>query len=102
MVRGQKAAARGRRTAEILRQNAIPFLFGLADRVGPEAPTQVARSIRSDPKYAVALAKRLASSGLAEIHATGRVAGRLTYRVSITQRGREVVRLLEPVITLLE
>jgi hypothetical protein len=101
MGRGKKQA-RGRHAAEVLRQNGIPFLFRLADLDEWEAPTKVVRSIGGDPKYAVALARRLAANALIEIRPAGRVAGQPTYQVLITQRGRELIRLLNPVVVFIE
>ena len=97
-----KNAARGRPTAAVLRQNAIPFLLHLQKLNEWAAPTKVARAIGGDPKYAVELAERLAAARLVDLKPGPKVAGEPTFRVMITPRGRELLALLEPVIAFFE
>lgn len=101
MARGRKAA-RGRKTAAVLGQNAIPFLIELAREKGPRPPTKVAESIDGDPKYAIALAERLAEEGLVDLKVAGKVAGKTTHLVSITSRGRQFLTLMDPVVRFFE
>lgn len=101
MRRGKKEA-RGRETGEVLRQNAIPFLIRLSELREPEAPTNVAKEIHADPKNAVALASRLAGKGLVDLQEIGEVAGKPTFLVAITPRGRMFLEVLSPAIDFLE
>ena len=101
MARG-KRAARGRRAAAVLRQNAIPFLFQLAKETEWKPPTKVVRSFGGDPKYATTLAKRLAAAGVVDLKPAGKVADKPTYLVAINTRGRELISLMEPVVQFLE
>lgn len=98
----ERKAVRGREAAAVLRQNAIPFLERLATHKEPVSPTEVVREIGSDPKNAVALARRLARQGLILMQPSGMVAGVPTYTVSITERGVRLLELLRPAIDFLE
>lgn len=98
----ERKSVRGRETAAVLRQNAIPFLERLATHKEPVSPTEIVREIGSDPKNAVALARRLAKSGLLRMEQTGTVAGRPTYAIQITERGVKLLGLLQPAIDFLE
>lgn len=98
----ERKTVRGREAAALLRQNAIPFLERLSEHREPVSPTEVIREIGSDPKNAVALAKRLAKKGFLQMEETGLVAGRPTYSVRITERGLRLLRLLKPAIDFIE
>lgn len=98
----ERKAVRGREAAAVLRQNAIPFLDRLSAHKEPVSPTEVVREIGSDPKNAVALARRLAEHGLIQMQEAGMVAGIPTYTVGITERGVRLLHLLQPAIDFLE
>lgn len=98
----ERKGVRGREAAAVLRQNAIPFLERLSTHRERVPPTEIVREIGSDPKNAVALARRLAESGLLHMEQTGTVAGRPTYAVQITERGVKLLGLLQPAIDFLE
>lgn len=98
----ERKAVRGREAAAILRQNAIPFLERLTAHKEPVSPTEVVREIGSDPKNAVALARRLAKGDLIRMDGAGMVAGVPTYTVGITERGVRLLHLLGPAIDFLE
>lgn len=92
----------GRLTAEILRQNAIPFLLYLSRHAGWHAPTLVAKKIAGIPRHARGTAERLRAAGLVEMQPAGLRAGKQTWHVRITPAGRELVTLLRPVVAKVE
>jgi DNA-binding MarR family transcriptional regulator len=92
----------GKKTAQVLRQNAIAFLMFLRENAGPHTPTAVIRGIGSETKYATATAARLRKAGLIEAAPGEVVAGKQTQRVSLTPRGQKACDLLGPLVRLLE
>lgn len=86
----------------MLRQNAIPFLFYLADNEGWHAPSSIAKEIGAQTKYVGGTVSRLAAAGLVECQPAGTVAGRPTQRICLTPGGEALVEKLKPVLDQLE
>lgn len=93
---------RGRRTADILRQNAIPFLLYLSSNPGWHPPTKIAKAIRGAPRHAVGTAERLHEAGLVDIEPAGTRGDKGTFRIRSTDKGREVAELMQPVVGVFE
>ena len=102
MERAKARPVRGKVAAQILRQNAMPFLLQLAEMEGARTPTAIVRAIGAETKYATATANRLRRSGLVDSVPGEIVAGKPTQKVKLSSRGRDVVGLLGPLVDFLE
>lgn len=92
----------GRRAAQVLSRNAIPFMLELGRSDEWQSPTKVARAIGAQTKWAGMTVARLRKAGLIDVRTSGRRAGRTTREICLTMRGRQVSALLEELVGRLE
>jgi len=93
---------RGRTTAAVLRQTAIPLLIELARRGDWAVPHHVTESIGVPSNRSGATIKRLQRAGLIEVEVTGTRGASETKRFRITPAGARVAKHLESIASVLE
>lgn len=101
-ARAPKTEAPGRRTAVILRQNAIPFLLALRDEATWCTPSHVARKMGAQTRWMQTTVSRLQAAGLIDVRDTGRRGDRATREVNLTKRGARLCKALDSVVEELE
>lgn len=94
--------ARGHRAAAVLRQTAVAILLELDRKDGWAVPKEVAEAIGVATNKLKGTLDRLEEARLIEIEEVGMRAGKITRRVRLTAKGRDVARLLAPVVDRLE
>lgn len=94
--------AAGKKTAAIMRQNAIPFLLTLADSKVWSVPSHIASEMGTSTRWTQTTVHRLSAADLVETRVTGTRGIRTTREIRLTPKGLRVAKLLRALVEELE